>query len=108
MADERENRIRERAYRLWEQEGRPHGRDQQHWHQASQDVGQELFQQQGASDAQERRGALDGGLLPQRGLVAGGGPAGLGLGGLGMAGEPDEELRRRQGARTDGDGRQPE
>jgi hypothetical protein len=22
------------AYALWEQQGRPHGRDQEHWHQA--------------------------------------------------------------------------
>ena len=31
---ELERRIRERAYRLWEAEGRPEGRAQQHWEQA--------------------------------------------------------------------------
>jgi hypothetical protein len=36
MADDRdiERRIRERAYRLWEAEGRPEGRAAQHWEQA--------------------------------------------------------------------------
>ena len=27
-------RIRERAYRLWEEEGRPEGRARAHWHMA--------------------------------------------------------------------------
>ena len=99
MADDREDRVRERAYRLWEQEGRPHGRADQHWHQASQEVGDELFQQQGATDGQDRRGALDGGLLPQGGLVAGGGPSGSGLAGLGVTDEPaeGEPVRQQQG-----------
>ncbi|EYD78083.1 Acyl-CoA dehydrogenase [Rubellimicrobium mesophilum DSM 19309] len=96
MADDREERIRERAYRLWEQEGRPHGRHEDHWHQASQEVGDELFEQQGATDSDERRGALDGGLLPQDALVAPGGPAGSGLAGLGMMEEPEEERAHRQ------------
>jgi hypothetical protein len=91
MADELEDRVRERAYRLWEQEGRPQGRHEDHWHQASQQVGDELFQQGGATEGQERRGALDGGLLPQGGLVAAGGPAGAGLAGLGMTGAPTDE-----------------
>lgn len=29
-----EQKIRERAYQIWEQEGRVHGRDEQHWHMA--------------------------------------------------------------------------
>ncbi|MBS7707266.1 DUF2934 domain-containing protein [Chelatococcus asaccharovorans] len=29
--DEREHRIRERAHRLWEEEGRPEGRAERHW-----------------------------------------------------------------------------
>lgn len=27
--------IRRRAYSLWEEAGRPHGRDQEHWNQAA-------------------------------------------------------------------------
>jgi hypothetical protein len=29
--DNREQRIRETAYRLWEQDGRPHGQADRHW-----------------------------------------------------------------------------
>ncbi|MCJ8142238.1 DUF2934 domain-containing protein [Ancylobacter sp. A5.8] len=35
--DQREQEIRERAYRLWEQEGRPDGRADQHWRMAQAD-----------------------------------------------------------------------
>lgn len=31
--------IRERAYAIWEQEGRPAGRERQHWHQAACEIG---------------------------------------------------------------------
>ncbi|GAA4217089.1 hypothetical protein GCM10022253_14800 [Sphingomonas endophytica] len=34
MADDRHTRISEHAYRLWQQEGEPHGRDQAHWDEA--------------------------------------------------------------------------
>lgn len=37
MSD-REARVRARAHQLWEQEGRPHGRDADHWAQASREV----------------------------------------------------------------------
>ena len=30
--------IRERAYELWEREGRPHGRHMDHWTQAEREV----------------------------------------------------------------------
>jgi Protein of unknown function (DUF2934) len=36
--NERENRIRERAYHLWEAAGRPQGRDQEYWEQAETQV----------------------------------------------------------------------
>ncbi|WP_207478782.1 DUF2934 domain-containing protein [Arenibaculum pallidiluteum] len=32
--DDREDRIRQRAYEIWEKEGRPEGRHDQHWSQA--------------------------------------------------------------------------
>ena len=31
---ERESRIRQRAYHLWEADGQPHGRDQEFWERA--------------------------------------------------------------------------
>lgn len=33
------DRIRERAYELWEREGRPHGRDSEHWKTAEKELG---------------------------------------------------------------------
>jgi hypothetical protein len=34
MQDNVEHRIRARAHQLWEQEGRPDGRAEHHWHEA--------------------------------------------------------------------------
>ena len=31
-------RIRQRAYEIWEREGRPEGREQEHWEQAEREV----------------------------------------------------------------------
>jgi hypothetical protein len=36
---EREHKIRERAYHLWESEGKPHGRDVEYWERARELVG---------------------------------------------------------------------
>jgi hypothetical protein len=36
--DPLEQRIRHRAYQLWEQEGRPHGREHEHWQRARSEV----------------------------------------------------------------------
>jgi len=33
-APDREDRIRQRAYEIWEMEGRLHGRDKEHWERA--------------------------------------------------------------------------
>lgn len=38
MADEREQEIRERAYRIWQDEGEPAGREQDHWSRAQAEV----------------------------------------------------------------------
>jgi hypothetical protein len=35
---DREERIKRRAHELWEHEGRPEGRQQEHWDQAVQEV----------------------------------------------------------------------
>ena len=34
----REERIRQRAHEIWEREGRPEGREQQHWYQALEEI----------------------------------------------------------------------
>ncbi len=36
-----EHRVRERAYLLWESEGRPHGRDVEYWERARELIGME-------------------------------------------------------------------
>jgi hypothetical protein len=36
--DSREERIKRRAYEIWERAGRPTGREQEHWDQAVQEI----------------------------------------------------------------------
>jgi Protein of unknown function (DUF2934) len=38
---EREERVRERAYHLWEADGKPHGRDVEYWQRARELIGME-------------------------------------------------------------------
>ena len=38
---DREQRIRERAYQLWEEGGRPDGEASNHWHRASEAIASE-------------------------------------------------------------------
>ena len=41
MNDDREHQVRQRAYALWESEGRPEGRHEEHWHRAHGEFGQD-------------------------------------------------------------------
>jgi hypothetical protein len=41
MLDAREERIRTKAHALWEADGRPEGRDREHWEQAARLVAEE-------------------------------------------------------------------
>ena len=34
-----EDKIRERAYAIWEEDGRPEGRQEEHWYRASTELG---------------------------------------------------------------------
>jgi len=38
MTDELRKRIELRAYLIWESEGRPHGREKEHWHRAEAEI----------------------------------------------------------------------
>ena len=40
-APDREREVRERAYRIWQGEGSPHGRDHDHWYRAEREVDEE-------------------------------------------------------------------
>jgi DUF2934 family protein len=41
MNGKKDDRIRSRAYGIWEREGRPQGRHEHHWHEASREVDDE-------------------------------------------------------------------
>jgi len=41
MTDDLETRIRMRAHDLWQREGRPDGRDADHWREAEQEIARE-------------------------------------------------------------------
>ena len=40
MTDDRSDRIRQRAYQIWQEQGEPHGHDGAHWDQAEREIGQ--------------------------------------------------------------------
>jgi hypothetical protein len=41
MSADKERRIRERAYRIWEDEGKPSGREKEHWRRARREIEEE-------------------------------------------------------------------
>ncbi|TGQ66644.1 MAG: DUF2934 domain-containing protein [Mesorhizobium sp.] len=41
MTDDRQERIRNRAHQIWQEEGQPAGQHERHWHQAAADVDRE-------------------------------------------------------------------
>ena len=48
MQNGRDERVRSRAYELWEKEGRPEGRDKEHWSQAETESGDGATAQEGS------------------------------------------------------------
>lgn len=69
MADDLEQRIRERAYEIWENEGCPEGRGDEHWRQACAEY----------REAQEEAGAEQRGSLSEaRGPAGERPPTGIG------------------------------
>ena len=93
-------RIRERAYELWEREGRPHGRDMDHWVQAERET-----QGRSGSEGAGRPGGdaglfgeEPGGLTENAREPSGGSERGFGAaGGLGGA-DNLEGMRRQSGS----------
>ena len=41
MSDTKPGKIEQRAYEIWEREGRPHGKALEHWHQAVAEIARE-------------------------------------------------------------------
>jgi len=54
MTIDSETRVRERAYYIWEREGRPQGRELQHWQAALHELGLEANSSNGANGKTER------------------------------------------------------
>ncbi len=57
---DREERIRQRAYGLWEEAGRPEGAAQDHWDRAAQDLDSEAAEIERAGAAGEKPGVKAG------------------------------------------------
>ena len=78
MNETRERRIRDRAYRLWDEEGRPDGRQHEHWIRACDLVQREGERPPGqdprAGGAESAWEAAE--LAPDLGEVEDGAPAG--------------------------------
>lgn len=41
MASGRDEQIRQRAHEIWEREGRPEGKEKEHWERAEREIGDE-------------------------------------------------------------------
>ncbi|SKA36369.1 DUF2934 domain-containing protein [Consotaella salsifontis] len=54
--------ISKRAYEIWEREGRPHGRDSEHWEQAARELGEEVAS---AAPSAQPASASDGASEPE-------------------------------------------
>ena len=57
MGGSSEDAIRERAYQIWEREGRPHGRDFEHWVMAQVEIATQRANGSAATVATRERGA---------------------------------------------------
>jgi hypothetical protein len=68
MADDRQERIRNRAHQIWLQEGQPAGHHERHWHQAAADVDQE--DAAGKSAAKKASGAGKAKAAPKEAKAA--------------------------------------
>ncbi|TIN27426.1 MAG: DUF2934 domain-containing protein [Mesorhizobium sp.] len=58
MSDDRDDRIRERAYHIWEREGRMQGDPERHWHQAEAEIDREAALPLTADDAPPETGEI--------------------------------------------------
>jgi Protein of unknown function (DUF2934) len=49
-----DQRLREIAHRIWEEEGRPEGQEQRHWQMAKDIVGDEKIEGEDSQDDEEK------------------------------------------------------
>lgn len=58
MSTERHEKIQQRAYEIWEREGRMHGDPERHWHQAEAEIDREAALPLTADDAPPETGEI--------------------------------------------------
>ncbi|MER8783357.1 DUF2934 domain-containing protein [Mesorhizobium sp. M1006] len=58
MGDDRHDKIRQRAYEIWQREGGIHGDPERHWHQAEAEVDREAALPLTADDALPETGEI--------------------------------------------------
>ena len=84
MDSDKEEKIRRRAYEIWEAEGKPEGREQEHWERAAREIEQETSETGGGSTEPPEEAGLSSGLQPG-GTLPGASPAN-GEGSIGTGG----------------------
>lgn len=57
MTADRQQRIEQKAYEIWQREGRPHGRHDEHWREAEAEVAGEERTAAGTGQASPEPGA---------------------------------------------------
>src|SRR5947207_3184084 len=66
MTVHKETLIAQRAYEIWEQSGRPHGRDREHWLQATAEIEQATAKVNGDAPIHASPGTVVSGDAPVR------------------------------------------
>lgn len=89
MDTDREDRVRRRAYEIWEREGKPNGHDREHWERAGREMGDEDIGKStgSAREAEDNAQTDDESAETARGIVAGR----IGCPGLGGYGSDEGE-----------------
>jgi len=73
MRSDREERIRRRAYEIWQSEGHAHGRHEDHWHRAEREIAADEAgsrvknspRRQPGDKRREKASRCEGGAKPQ-------------------------------------------
>lgn len=74
MTDMNKQEIAERAYQLWETEGRPYGRDLDHWFQAETELNRTSTKSAGARGGRGKAAASGRASTPRKKGAAGATP----------------------------------
>ena len=66
MDQNRQEEIRKRAHQIWEDEGRPEGKDSEHWDRAARELDADGGERQSGKDGKEALGGLAEGSKTER------------------------------------------